>query len=429
MAPMSGNRGGRRAAPIALVGVLLALAIAACGGQDPSPRLTDEALGAMIDSLLPEISRASGLEARRPVRYSVQSTAEVREFVERQLEDELGPEELAGAERAYRLFGLIPDTLDLRSLLLELYSEQVVGYYDPETDRLYVVEGVSADSAESVVAHELVHALQDQHTPLDSLIARDRGNDRQMAAQAAAEGQATVVMIALETSRRTGQSLDPSDLPDLGGMMEAALEAQGQQFPVFERAPRVIRETLVFPYFGGAAFVQALHAARGTIVPFGDQLPQSTEQVLEPERAFLGGRDAPTQIELGEAPSGWEIAYSNTLGQLETRIMLDEWLGAEGRPAATGWDGDQYAVLDGPEGQEALVWYSVWDDDAGADRFARAYRAVLEQRPGQTGRVERMEVEGRPVVRVRQARREGDGAGAGALPSPAIRRLSEDAGR
>ncbi|MFW6331643.1 MAG: efflux RND transporter permease subunit, partial [Gemmatimonadota bacterium] len=124
-----------------LAAVLLALP-AGCGGHDRG--LSDAELTAMIDSLLPAIAEASGLEVRRPVRFAMQSRAEARAFIERQLDEQFGHEELGGMTGAYRAFGLIPDTLDLRALMLELLTEQVVGYYDPATDRLYVLDEAQA---------------------------------------------------------------------------------------------------------------------------------------------------------------------------------------------------------------------------------------------------------------------------------------------
>jgi hypothetical protein len=269
--------------------------------------------------------------------------------------------------------------------------------------------GAPVATAEPVVAHELVHALQDQHTDLEAIVAPERGNDRQVAAQAAAEGQAMLVMLALQAARTTGEPIDLATLPDLGPIMRSAVEAENSRFPVFRAAPRIVRETLLFPYIGGATFVQALfRATEGTPVPFGDLLPESTEQVMEPER-FLVDRDSPTELELGPASDGWSVVYENNLGQHETSILLTERLGGEAESAARGWDGDRYALLEGPSGQQALVWYSVWDDPASADRFVREYRRWTDRdrEPRDTagswpgiGTIERLEVEGRPVVRV-----------------------------
>lgn len=414
----------RRAERLVLMAVAWAalVAPAGCGAQDEGA-LTADRLEVIIDSLLPGIAEASGLAVRQPVRFALQPRADARAFIERQLDDELGQEDLMGAERVYKAFGLLPDTLDLRGLMLELLTEQVVGYYDPRTDRLYVVEGADATTAGPVVAHELVHALQDQHTDLDSLIAPERGNDRQLAAQAAAEGQAMLVMLAMQAAQAAGQPIDPGALPDLGPMMGPALEAENSQFPVFERSPRLIRETLIFPYVGGATFLQALYRqleVGGPPVPFADLLPQSTEQVLHPRRAFLEDRDAPTEIQLEEPGRGWSPVYSNTLGEFETGILLSERSG-DPDASAVGWDGDRYELLQGPSGAEALIWYSVWDDEASADRAAD----VLQAAEGDW-QVERVSFSGRPVVRVLIARN-------GGVPSedviPAIASIEELAAR
>ncbi len=416
---------------------LVAWGTPACDAQDRTA-LDAPRLELLIDSLLPKIAEASGLAVRRPVSFALQPRSEARAFLVEQLDEEMA--ELEGMERAYKALGLLPDTLRLRPLMLDLLTEQVVGYYDPRTDRLYVVEGVPLATAGPVVAHELVHALQDQHTSLDSLVLPERGNDRQLAAQSAAEGQAMLVMLALQAAETSGQAIDPGALPDLGPMLRPALESQNDQFPVFQRAPRLLRETLIFPYIGGASFVQALYRARSggdpllprgeTPVPFGELLPQSTEQVLDPDGAFLGDRDHPTELALGPATGGWSVAYQNTLGQLEARILMTERAGESAEGAVSGWDGDRYALLDGPAGAVALVWYSVWDDPAAADRFARHYRrwaasAAADRAPGLgPGTAERLQVDGRPVVRVVEAT---PGTSPSSVGLPALVSLTEDA--
>ncbi len=364
---------------------------------------------ALIDELLPQIQRLSGLAVREPIRFERPSTDEIRAFVERQLQDELPPDELDATRSVYAALGLVPDTLDLRRLLLDLYTEQVVGYYDPETETLYVVDGVLVDSIVPVLS-ELVHALQDQHTDLDSLVARERGNDRQSAAQAAMEGHATVFMIALMAMQMTGEPLDIGNLPDLAAQWGPVLEAGYEQYPVFRSAPRILRETLLFPYLRGASFVQAL-ARAGTAgkggdayvappVPWDTLLPLSTEQVLHPQVKFLAERDVPTEIVLGEVQEPWRIRYENTFGELELSIFLAQHLGDENRALARGWDGDRYALLQDSDGRQALAWYSVWDDATAADRFADGYRRTLERRTGRRALVERIELDGRPAVRI-----------------------------
>jgi len=377
--------------------VAIAMALAGCesGPRDVRP------FAMLVDSLLPALERISGLEVLAPIRTATQRPEDVADYVDRRLMQQLPEREIEGIRSVYAMLGLLPDTLDLRALLRELYAEQIAGYYDPETKTLYVVEGTPA-GLRPVLAHELVHAIQDQHTNLDSLIARTRGNDRQTAAQAAIEGHATLTMFALLAEESTGQPIDPAAMPDFAAQIRSAFETQITEFPVFGRAPRVIRETMLFPYADGAAFVQALWRQRGPdngpAAPFGSLLPQSTEQVLDPAR-FLPEPDAPTELRF-EAAAEWRAIFENTLGQFETRLFLEEHAGPMPL-AAAGWDGDRYVLLESMAGDRLLVWVSVWDAATQADSFGRMASFAMGAPPmAGRGRVERFPLEGRPAVRI-----------------------------
>jgi hypothetical protein len=215
----------------------IAFLVTSCRGQGRTRPDLDQ----MAAEILPRLEVLSGLEARAPIRLAWQDRAEMQRYIERQFDEELPARYIAGTKAAYAAFGLIPDTLDLRQLLLDLYSEQVVGYYDPRTETLYLVEGAPAGDIRTVLSHELVHALQDQHVDLDSLVSRERGNDRQTAAQAAFEGQATLVMFALMLEQQLGRPITPDQIPPLGDQLRPLLESQNSRFPVFQRAPRLIR--------------------------------------------------------------------------------------------------------------------------------------------------------------------------------------------
>lgn len=374
---------------VSLLLLLSCVLASACRGQE-RPHASgnvDPALIATVDSMLPKLEVLAGLKKLKPVALENQSRAELRKYVESRLEEELPPEELEGIRQAYIALGLIADTLDLRKLLLDVYQEQVAGYYDPTTEKFYLVEGTPVALLRPVLAHELVHALQDQHENLDSLISRERGNDRQTAAQAAIEGHATLVMFALLAQEASGRTITPAEMPDISAQLKPALDAQNSQFPVFKRAPRIIRETMVFPYVGGAGYVQKLWNARDSFAsPLGPALPQSTEQVLHPN---IAQPDAPTEIRFANTK---DVQYENTLGELELSILLSEHLGSDA--AAQGWDGDRYQLLT----NKTLVWQSVWDDTIAADRFADAYKQIAARRKGRAIRVERNVLQGRQGV-------------------------------
>jgi hypothetical protein len=375
-----------------ITALVFSVSAAACRGQQRGNEI-DPALAAAVDSLLPRLEQLSGLRKLSPIRMEQQSREALRQYVQDRLREEMPPEELRGLRAAYAAFGLIPDSLDLEKLMLDLYTEQVAGYYDPKTDAFYMVEGTPRDLLRPTLAHELVHALQDQHANLDSLISRKRGNDRQTAAQAAIEGQATLVMFALLAG--ASGDFDAAALPDMSQQLGPLMEAQNSQFPVFRSAPRIIRETMLFPYIGGAGFMQEIWRSQASsqdkfAAPLGPRLPQSTEQVLHTREKFTSRRDDPTEIRFAQDGPG-SMIYENTLGELEIAILLGEHLGA--RAAAGGWDGDRYRLVD-VNGRPVLLWQSVWDDAGAADRFAAAYRQIAAKRRDRVIQVARNQVEG-----------------------------------
>jgi hypothetical protein len=357
----------------------------------------------LIDSLLPRIEELAGLEARDEIRFELRDREEVRAFVEQRITEDTPPEVLEGIRATYVLLGLLPDTLDLRSLLLDLYTEQVVGYYDPQQRRLYLVRGTPRASLRPVLVHELVHALQDQHASLDSLIAHERGNDRQTAAHAALEGHAMMVMQAFLAEQEAGMPIDPLLLPNPAAQMRDAADAQNGQFPVFGRAPAVIRRTLLFPYIAGAGFVHHLWTQgppRGPRpAPLGALLPQSTQQVLHPEASFTRSREEPVELRWVTEPA-WPALYENTAGELETRIYLGEHMGHDAEDAARDWAGDRYRLLETPAGGRALVWHLIWRHGVAADRFANSARRALDVHAGAAGRVDRIQVGSAYGVRI-----------------------------
>jgi len=432
----------RRRAPLGRsVGVLAAvagLAALACGegsagasggagapgGAGTEPATRDTVLERMAEELVPAVEERAGLRFRSPPRLARASRATLESFLSGQLEEDLPPERARAIGASYARFGLLPDTVDLRSLLRELYLEQVVGYYDPAADTLFVREGVSREQLRGVLVHEMVHALQDQHTDLDSLTeARAALNDAATAARAAIEGHATFVMMEWMLAERAGSTVDLTDLPGLRQLLGGTDLTDLATMPALGEAPRVIRESLVFPYVGGLGFMQEVWRAReGRPVPLGAEIPGSTEQILHPDRYLAPGRDAPTTVRFpGELPEGWREVYADGLGELETRIFLEGFLGdtARARAGAAGWDGDRYRLAAADDGDELLVWATVWDSPGEAEEFAaaarEAYRARYDAAAGRSRadgsivvvgaadrRVEirRAEVEGRPVVLV-----------------------------
>lgn len=352
----------------------VALAMMACAPQAQDTGFvvsSDPELRTRASELLPDLAARAGMELLYPIRVEARSREELESYLLFKLDQDLPPEEARHLAKVYSMVGLVDEGLDLRALLTAVYREQVAGFYDPDSTALFVMDDMPPEMVESVILHELVHAVQDQTANLDSLTAEERGNDRQAAAQSAIEGHATLIMFEYMAEQMGGGPLDPSTIPDLAAALGPAMEAMRNQYPALASAPAIVQEGLLFPYLNGLHFVAALWGERsGRPPPFGPNLPQSTEQILDPSRSLGPEVDAPTELTLEAAP-GFQILYENTFGQAELQVLLREHLGSDGSSSAMGWDGDRYVLLRGPDGAEGLLWASVWDSEEERDNFVQ----------------------------------------------------------
>jgi hypothetical protein len=354
---------------------------------------SDPELAALAESLLPDLAERSGLTLNAPVRLERRSRAHLVEYLKFKLDEELPVEEARAAVDAYALLGLVPADLDLREVLLGLYTEQIAGFYEPDSTALFVMDDQAQSDLEGLLVHELVHAIQDQNADLAALTGPEVGSDRATAAQAAIEGHATLVMMEFMAEQMTGMRIDLGQLPDLASQLRPAVEAMRSQFPALADAPRVIQESLLFPYLEGASFVQALWRSGDRVAPFGEYMPRSTEEVIT-------GSVSDPPIELTLDVSGGRVVDDDVLGRLAMNVLLDEHLGSAGQGLADGWEGDRYVLVELADGTRGLVWYVVWEDVQSRDGFASAIASSL-QGFGAPATIERVEAVGSPATVLR----------------------------
>jgi hypothetical protein len=363
-----------RFTPTAVLGA--ALLLVACNrgsdaaGKGPYAREVAEAM--------PRIEKATGLKFKTPPKVEVRTKEQVRDFLLKKFEEETPTKELAGEEKAYKLLGLIPDTMDLRSFFLRILTEQVVGYYDPAAKTLYVVNGADEQIVGVTITHELVHALQDQYANLDSLQKSGTDNDRLAAAQALIEGEAQFEQLAIMLG---GAENIETRLPGTWERIREEIRNRQAEMPVFATAPMVIQESLLFPYLSGAEFVRRVKEKKGNTNLFGD-IPRSTEQVMHPALFLSTTPDEPTTVTL-PAPRGATKVYENDMGEFGTRLALHRYLNdpQTAARAAAGWDGDRFMVVEG-KGGTGLIWALVWDSAIEAAEFTDVLSRVVRLRTG-----------------------------------------------
>ncbi|MEO5800518.1 MAG: hypothetical protein ABIZ70_05805, partial [Gemmatimonadales bacterium] len=376
--------------------MLMVAVLVACRGEPPAAAqsLNQQQLTALVDSLMPGVAKATGLAFKSTPAAVVRSREEVRSYLLAKLQQELPPARIEGITAAYRLLGLLPDTLDVSKLFIDLYTEQVAGFYDPDSTKLFAVVGGDRAQLRLVLAHELVHALQHQYTPLDSILKDIHDADRLAAAQAVFEGQATLAsMVTLVP----GMDLVNND--EFWETFRSQLQTQQVGMKVFNAAPLVIRSGLTFPYLQGSEFLRWFRRNHADQQPFGDKLPVSTEQILHPDRYAKG--DLPMMVRF--AADTAQPIYEDTFGEFEIAVLRSSLAGISEVPTdlAVGWGGDRLRVYRSAGGP-ALVWVTVFDEPRNAERFLTltGNKLAAQKRAGYRTTAEGLQVGGKSAVRV-----------------------------
>ncbi len=330
-----------------------------------------------------------GLKFRSPVPIQAVTPADARAALERELHAQYSSDELAKLSRVYIALGLVPAGTDLERAYLDLYGQQIAGFYDPIGSRMVLVEGaVPTDFltrtlgavlqrdfvGELVLAHELTHALQDQHYGLD-VGRNDLGeDDAELARHAVYEGDATLAGFAVVMG-----SLGRRSAVALAGKLEGVPGALAQAYP---QIPAAIRETVAFQYVAGVNFVSWAYQRAGWegVNALLAHPPFSSEQILHPEKYFVRA-EYPLNVRVGGlAPyvsAGWQVAEDSTVGEFTTRILAAQFLARDrAESVAAGWGGDRMVALS--HGDDlAIVWLTSWDSEQDAIEFFAGYGAIL----------------------------------------------------
>ncbi len=407
--------------------VLLVTGLSRITSSQTSPLVArNAALVAATKEVLQETSELRQLAILRPVQSSTQSRLEIERMLVKNLDEETTPAQLHAAEVTLKRLGLAPADFHYRALIVSVLTEQVAGYYEPKTGEFHLADWIDLDGQRPVMAHELTHALQDQHFNLRRFEHWPKGDsDSELAAHALIEGDATLAM-ALYVSRNPLRAL----------AFLKSMSSMGVTSQELEKAPRALRETLLFPYQQGTDWTRSLHKQGGwdRVSKAFSELPQSTEQIMHPDKYLA--HEAPVKVTLPDitnllnsseraaaksvppssaigsntqasmhrdvlagsagllpplsaqheqsgsklnhardARATWRRLDYDVQGEWGFFLILDEFLKApnESRRAAAGWGGDRYAIYEGPKGEVLFASVSAWDTENDAREFFDAY--------------------------------------------------------
>ncbi len=366
----------------------------------------------LADEIEPQVMELRNLPFLTAVEKTFQTPAELREVLQEELDRTYPGEKLHTIEKRLLKFGFVVRPIDLRAQITQLLSQQIGGYYDPIKKKMVLIEGLGAVGGQGtplplqiisnmmihqwglsidkiLLAHELTHAIQDQHFDLMSLpIEELEQEDLALAARALIEGDATLVMMDYILQHRY-HGVDVTMVPEISENMRFWTSSPLiRSFNLFQTIPRYLMDNLLFSYIDGFDFVLQLKEQGGweAINQAYEDLPASTEQILHPEKYFIE-RDNPVVIQLpplADLLEGWHALEHNTLGEFNIRLLLDSYLPIrQVRPASEGWDGDRFVLYEqSGTDQLLLIWYTSWDSEDDAREFFQIYGNVLNIRYG-----------------------------------------------
>ncbi|HKG47419.1 MAG TPA: hypothetical protein VKB02_11865 [Pyrinomonadaceae bacterium] len=354
-------------------GIFLPKGQAQTGAATNSPHAS---LVATTAAVLKETSEVRELSILKAVKSGAQSRAQIERMIIKNLDAETTPAEMHAAEVVLRVFGLAPKEFAFRSFLIKLLTEQVAGYYDPKAQQFFLADWIELEGQKPVMAHELTHALQDQHFNLKRFENWPKGDsDAELAAHALIEGDATLAM-----------TLYMAKNPLVALAFIRSLGAQEAATEQFKQAPRALRESLLFPYEEGSAWATQLYKRGGweLVSHAFSKLPQSSEQILHAEKYF--SYEAPQKLTLPDFKSvlgpAWKRIEYDVNGEWGCLLILGEFLdAAEAKQASAGWGGDRFALYETDKGDEFfVVQLTAWDTPLDAREFFDAYAKRVSKR-------------------------------------------------
>ncbi|HEY0786714.1 MAG TPA: hypothetical protein VGD62_12650 [Acidobacteriaceae bacterium] len=375
--------------------------------EAPMTRAQARELFGSVDTILKFASQDTGL----PIRHSVKRRLTTRKAVEAYLVEKMREDkDTARVERSsivLKKFGLLDRDFALRPFLLSLLKEQIAGFYDSKTKTVNLLDWIDPEEQKPVLAHELTHALQDQHVDLEKWgdqsiegtpkdvaddnrhVARDEADT---AREAVLEGQAMVTYMDWSLAP-SSQSLRTA--PDV----QVENEDDGKpdpDSPELSRAPLVLKESLLFPYKDGLRFEQILlkdHGAEAAFAAVLDRPPGSSYEIMHPHA--YEQHTAPALLTLPDLHPLLDAEYTpydlGVMGALDVR-MLGQAFGGGTAAAdlAQGWNGGVYyaaqsrkavaAGQGGSTGSIGLVYLSQWTSEGEAESFAKFYAGSLKRK-------------------------------------------------
>ena len=231
-----------------MIAALFGVGVLTGGARTEEETRARPAAAVDVERVARRLERVRELEFKRIPPVRTISAEQAREEGLAALDEEYPPERRAADEEVLTMLGLLPEGSDLRELAGTIFGEEVAGFYDDEKKQMTLVAGSGEGTeGEITLAHELTHALEDQHFDLGLEGGLD---DHRTARSALIEGTATVAMVDYLARFLTGGVV---------GRGQALAQLQAADLLQSDSGlPPYLQRSLLFPYSAGARFVDAI---------------------------------------------------------------------------------------------------------------------------------------------------------------------------
>jgi hypothetical protein len=384
------RKGGmmERLATAAMLAVALAVPIV-IGAQIERGALSP----AEMDLVTTRIQKIRGLKFEKKVPLAFLTTEQARARIKADIESETKPANLRLSETEGEMIGLFPPGTNLENGDLDFVKVGLAGFYDSKTRDMVIIDrpltvGVPARArafvalveklnTAGVIAHEMTHALQDQHFQIGAMLKgiRDDG-DRTLAYRSLVEGDATLAGFGAVVGR--------IDDPTIDFYLSHDAEVTAIFMGRTEGFPRALTEMRRFQYSDGARFVAEAFDRKGWngVNALYRNPPQSTQQIMHPE-LYFDHPTVPAAIRIAgyeRILGGWKKADEDTVGALVLRVIIERVMGDQTPyvQAASWWTGDRLVALQ-KGNAVTLLWIITFKEGGFAQNFAQLYGSVLDK--------------------------------------------------
>jgi hypothetical protein len=351
------------------------------GPSGAATKPTNAEFSAAADEVLAQMSQITALKQLSPVKKTLRSRAEIRAYVIHEMNEDKEPAERYASEKSAEALGLIPKGFDFDNFMVELLTEQIAGLYDPKAQEFYIADWIPLEDQRMVMAHELTHALQDQHYKIEDWVKAARPNDdAELARESVLEGSAMAAMIDYLL---LDKGLSIKDVPDIDPTM---MIGDLDDTPTMKKAPAFLRDSLIFPYMAGLSFSAAILKPNGwsSMPRVFAKPPVSSQQIMHPALYKQGKTPAAVTLPAIDALLGADYAKleDNVLGEFGWKEVLQQFLDEKrATPLAAAWEGDRYVVFEQKKSKHlVLVTHLKLAGEEQTARFFGQYSEALEKK-------------------------------------------------